>query len=74
MSFNVQEVFSSLESFLSSGYVLLGVIVVLGIGALKKIGSLLIIGAIIFAIWFFYQDAVTEAFWNVIDWVKTVTA
>lgn len=61
MSFNPEEVFSSLQSFLSSGYVMLGILVLLGIGMIKKLVSLLITGGIIFAIWFFCQDQIMSA-------------
>lgn len=67
MSFNPQEVFSSLQAFLSSGYVLLGIVVLLGIGALKKLISLLITGGIIFAIWFFCQDQIMEALQSILS-------
>lgn len=61
MSFNPQEVFTSLQTFLSSGYVALAIIVLLGIGFVKKIIGLLITGGVIFAIWFFCQDQIYAA-------------
>ena len=61
MSFNPQEVFTSLQTFLSSVYVALAIIVLLGIGFVKKIIGLLITGGVIFAIWFFCQDQIYAA-------------
>ncbi len=70
MSFDPQEVFSSLQAFFSSGYVLLGIIVVLGIGALKKIIGLLVIGGVIFVIWFFCQDQIMEALQGILSAIR----
>ena len=71
LSFNPQDVFSSVQSFLSSGYVLLAVIVVLGISAIKKLIGLAIVGGIIFCIWFFCQDAIYEAWQGVLGFVTS---
>ena len=67
MSFNPQEVFSSVQAFLSSGYVLLVVLALLGLSALKKLIGLAITGAVIFCIWFFCQDAIFEAWQGVLS-------
>lgn len=66
MSFNPQEVFSSLQAFLGSGYVLLAIIVMLGISVVKKLVSILIACAVIFVIWFFCQDAIFEAWQGIL--------
>ena len=70
MSFDLQEVFSSVQSFLSSGYVLLLVLFFLVIGSIKKIFSLLLTGAVAFALWFFCQDQIVEAFYNILSFLK----
>ena len=69
MSFDPQEVFSSLQSFLSSGYVLLAVIALLGVGIVKKLLSIIIAGGIIFLLWFFCQDAILEAWQGVLSFL-----
>lgn len=61
MSFNPQEVFSSVQSFLSSGYVLLAIIAMLGVGIAKKLLSILIAGVVIGVIWFLAQDQIMAA-------------
>ena len=61
MSFNPQEVFSSVQSFLSSGYVLLAIIAMLGVGIIKKLLSILIAGVVIGVIWFLAQDQIMAA-------------
>lgn len=66
MSFNPEEVFSSLQAFLSSGYVLLGIIAILGVGLVKKLVGLLITGGVIFAIWFFCHDQILDALQNIL--------
>ena len=66
MSFDPQEVFASVQSFLSSGYVLLAIIALLGVGMLKKIIGLLVSAGIIFLIWFFCQDAIYAAWSDIV--------
>lgn len=72
MSFNLEEVFSTVENFLSSGYVLTAVLVVLGIGALKKIMGLLVIGAIAFGLWFLCQEEVSAIIAQVTGYIPQV--
>lgn len=67
MSFNPQEAFSSLQAFLSSGYVLLGIVVILGVGFVKKLIGLLITGGVIFAIWFFCHDQILGALQDILS-------
>ena len=61
MSFNPQEVFSSVQSFLSSGYILLAIVALLGVGIVKKLLSILITGLVIAVIWFLAQDQIMAA-------------
>lgn len=53
--FSPEDVFSSVQSFLSSGYVFLGVVVILSLSIIKKIIKLFIFGALIGLVWFIYS-------------------
>lgn len=61
MSFNPQEVFSSVQSFLGSGYVLLAVIALLGVSIIKKVLGILIAAGVILLLWIFCQDSIMGA-------------
>lgn len=70
MSFNPQEVFSSLQSFLSSGYVFLAIVILLSIGLLKKLVGILITAVAIGIIWLLCQDQIMSAITQLLQFVK----
>lgn len=58
MSFNPQEVFSSLQSFLSSGYIFLAIVILLSVGIIKKLVGILVTAVVIGVIWLVCQDQI----------------
>lgn len=72
MSFNPQEVFASLQSFLGSGYALLAIVAVLSISLIKKVIGLLVIAGILFLIWFLCQDQILAALSQALNLVHSL--
>ena len=52
--FNPADVFSSLQGFIGSGYVLIILFVMLALGIIKKITKLLFICAVSFVVWYLF--------------------
>lgn len=70
MSFNLQEVFSSLPSFVGSGYILVAIIAVVCWGLIKKLFRLCWIGFCCFAIWLWFQEPAVNALLTIKDWIQ----
>lgn len=70
MSFNPQEVFSSLQAFLSSGYVFLAIVALLGVSLVKKLLGLIITAGVLFLIWVLCQDQILSALSQLLGFVQ----